>query len=292
MSNSKSADAENAVLDLFTNQSLKVAYDREIRYRLEGTFAHDAIGKAIRRLESNKQLLKTGIPGRRGTADLPIQFYKLPQSDYKELLPIIRKKLDLSAFITGVANEMGRHAETVWWRAFKRNQWEVYPDNEEPPLGIKEYEGRRASTEHDIDFIAKKDGITYGVEVKNGLNYPDDLYWKFTVAVELGTIPLIVARWLNPGQVPVIRNLGGAGPVLFKEAIYSTTYSPLIKEIKEFLGTPVTARDEIDDDYFQKKLDPLHDSVKKSHTSRLQQMKDFALNGRLNPRNRQTLGDK
>jgi hypothetical protein len=292
VSDNKSEDAQNAVLDLFTNQNIKVAYDREIRYRLEASFPHDVIGKAIDKLQRDKKLLKTGIPGRHGAAELPIQFYKLPQSDYKEILPIIRKKLDLSAFITGVANEMGRHAETAWWRAFKRNEWEVHPNSEEQPLGIKEYEGRRASTDHDIDFIAKKEGITYGIEVKNGLNYPDDLFWKFTVAVELQTIPLIIARWLNPGQVPLIRNLGGAGPLLFKDAIYSTTYSPLIEEVKQFLGSPISARDEIDDDYFQNKLGPIHDSVKNSHASRLEQMKDFALNGRLSRKNRQTLGDR
>lgn len=187
---------------------------------------------------------------------------------------------------------MGRHAESAWWRAFKRNRWEVYPTTEEQPLGIKEYQGRRASTDHDIDFIAVREGITYGVEVKNGLNYPDDLFWKFTVAVELGTIPLIIARWLNPGQVPLIRNLGGAGPILFKDAIYSTTYSPLIDEIKQILGTPVAARDEIDDDYFKNKLDPIHDLAKNTRTSKLQQMRDFALSGRLSQKNRQTLGAK
>ncbi len=69
MSNIRSEDAKNAVLDLFTNQNLRVAYDREIRYRLESRFPHDVVGKAIRQLEVEKQLLRTGIPGRRGTAD-------------------------------------------------------------------------------------------------------------------------------------------------------------------------------------------------------------------------------
>lgn len=35
----------------------------------------------------------------RGPADLPIQFYKLPESDYDQLTPLIRKKLELSTFI-------------------------------------------------------------------------------------------------------------------------------------------------------------------------------------------------
>ncbi len=64
--------------------------------------------------------------------------------------------------------------------------------------GIREWRGRETSLKNDIDFVAEKDGVAYGVEVKNGLNYPDDLYWKVRVAAELDLIPMIVARWLNP----------------------------------------------------------------------------------------------
>lgn len=285
-------EAKSAILQLFQSQYLEVAYDRELRYRLENQFPHDVVGKALSKLANSKQVVKTGIPGRRGIADLPIQFYRLPGSDYEQILPAMRKKLDLSTFITGVANEMGRHAESAWWRAFKRNNWVVYPASEGIPLGINEHRNRRSSTDHDIDFIAEKDGIEYGVEIKNGLNYPDDLYWKFTVAVELGTIPMIIARWLNPGQVPLIRNLGGAGPILYKDAIYSTTYSVLIAEVKQTLGTPIQARNEVDEDYFARKIEPVHEATHSALDTRRKQMEDFALNGRLDSRVRRTLGDK
>ena len=285
-------EAKAAILSLFDSQNLKVAYDREIRYRLESQFPHDVTGKAIRQLERDGDIARTGLPGRRGSADLPIQFYKRSQSNYNDLIPVIRKKLELSAFIIGVANEMGRHAESAWWRAFKRNNWVLYPASEDIPLGIHQYQDRRASTDHDIDFIAEKDGIRYGVEVKNGLNYPDDLYWKFSVAVELGTIPLIIARWLNPGQVPEIRALGGSGPILYKDAMYSTTYNLMITDIRETLGAPIQARDEVADEYFARKIDPVHKATQTQLETKSSQLRDFILKKRLDPRTRRTLGDR
>lgn len=288
----RAEQARNAILDLFKSQNLGAAYDREIRYRLEGQFPHDVTGKAIRQLQASGQIMKTGLPGRRGAADLPIQFYKLPESNYDQLIPLIRRKLELSTFITGVANEMGRHAESAWWRAFKRSNWGLHPKSEKIRLGVSEYRGRKTSTDHDIDFIAEKDGIEYGVEVKNGLNYPDDLYWKFSVAVDLGTIPLIIARWLNPGQVPTIPTLGGTQPILYKDAIYSTTYNPMITDIRKVLGAPIEGRDEVDDEYFIRKINATHTATRADIEAKRKQLRDFALDGRLDPKIRRILGDR
>lgn len=211
-------DAMKAILDLF-NGGLLVAFDREIRYRLENSFPHDIVGRAIGQLQEEKKIVQTDLPGRPGAGDRPNQFYRLPTTDYKELRPIMKKKLELSIFIVGVSTRMGIHAERAWWNAFRRNHWEVYPSSDEVPLGINNYQGRRSSTDHDIDFVAKKDSISYGVEVKNGLNYPNDLYWKFSVGAELDTIPLIIARWLNPAQIPLIEDLGGTKPLVYKDGI-------------------------------------------------------------------------
>lgn len=275
--------AKDAVLALFKEQNIQVAFDCEIRYRLENQFPHDVTGFAIRDLETNKLLVKTGLPGRQGASRLPIQFYKLPDSDYKQIIPLMHEKLHLETFIIGVAYEMGKHAESAWWRAFKRNNWETYPSTEDEPLGINEYQGRTCSTGHDIDFVAQKDGIEYGVEVKNGLNYPDDLLWKLTVAAELDTVPLIIARWLNPGQVPVISNLGGAGPIYYKDAIYSKTYSDLITQTKQVLGTPIEVRDEVDDNYFALKVNPIHTKTQATITETKRRLQAFLSTGRYNP---------
>lgn len=149
-----------------------VAYDREIRYRLESQFPHDIIGEAIRQLKDSGDIKPTAVPGRRGAADMPNIFYRLPGSDYRELVPIMHRKLDLSIFVVGVGREMGRHAELAWWRAFNRNSWNLHPSNEAEFKGVNQYKGRHASTDHDIDFIAEKNGVEYGSRSKTDLRIP------------------------------------------------------------------------------------------------------------------------
>ena len=284
--------AKEAILKLFYEEGLLVAYDRELRYRLETQFPHDYIGEAIRQLKESGELKPTNVPGRKGAADMPNSFYRLSASNYLELLPIMRKKLDLSIFITGVSREMGRHAELAWWRAFKRNGYEVYPSSEQDYGGaVNEYKGRKASINHDIDFIASKDGVDYGIEVKNGLNYPDDLYWKFTVAAELNTIPLIIARWLNPAQIPLIEELGGKY-LVYKEAIYSTAYKTIIEEIRTLMKLPVEARDEIDDNYFRLKMQEIHSQVLNNYADKKARLQRYLVNLRTDLNVRRTLGDK
>lgn len=283
--------AAETVLKLFTEGELQVAFDREIRYRLEAQFPHDITGEAIRKLKEDRKIKITNIPGRRGTGDMPNIFYCLPNSNYNSLIPLMHKKLDLSIFITGTSSAMGRHAELAWWRAFKRNNWNIYPTSESDLKGVNEYKGRKSTINNNIEYVAEKDGIEYGIEVKNGLNYPDDLYWKFTVATELETIPLIISRWLNPAQVPLIEGLGGT-QIVYKDSIYSTTYKSMIEEARTILGTPVIAMDEIDDDYFNRKMQEVHSQVKTNQKEIMAKLKQFMLTSRTDLNVQRILGNK
>jgi len=168
-SNEKVKRAKDAILHLFREGGVPVAFDRELRYRLESQFPHNSVGEAIRQLKEDGKIRSTSVPGRRGGGDIPNIFYRLPDSNYRELLPLMHKKLDLSIFITGVSRGMGRHAELAWWRAFKRSRWNVYPSSEDDFKGVNEHRGRKSSINNDIDFIAEKDGVEYGVEVKTDL---------------------------------------------------------------------------------------------------------------------------
>lgn len=90
--NEKMQRAKEAILKLFREEGLLVAYDRELRYRFETQFPHDYIGEAIRQLKKSGELKPTNVPGRRGSGDMPNLFYRLPASNYCEVLPIMRKK--------------------------------------------------------------------------------------------------------------------------------------------------------------------------------------------------------
>jgi len=284
-------EAKNEILLLY-QQGLKVAYDRELRYRLESKFSHDDIAMAISELVREGKLEPTNVPGRkRINSQHPNKFYRLPDSNYQDILPIMKKKLELSAFVAGVIKTAGEHAERVWYHAFKRNGWNVFPVNEADPLGVNKYKGKEASINNDIDFIVEKDNIEYGVEIKNGLGYPDDLYWKFIVAAELNTIPLIIARWLNPAQIPLVRELGGEY-LIYKEALYPETYKSIVEDCRKTLGMPIIALDEIEDHYFNRKVNDIHQRTKLNYQDKKNRIREFLSTMKNNPKVRKTLGDK
>ena len=80
--------------------------------------------------------------------------------------------------------------------------------------------------------------------------------------MELQLIPMIIARWLNPIQIKIINEIGGVY-IVYKDAIYSTTYSSIISKIREILEFPIESRDEIDDDFFIRKIDKIHSNILK-----------------------------
>jgi len=257
---SKISKAKKEIINVL--KEIKVAYDRELRYRLEDLFPHDITGFAIKELEKEKAIKRSGVPGRRKSGEVANVFYTLPSVNYKSILPLMKQKLELAKCISGVSSDMGRHAEEVWYNAFVEHGWEVYPRNVESIGGIREFKGRKVRDEigKDLDFIVMKDGIAYGVEIKNRLSYPDDLFWKIIVAADLEVIPMIIARWLNPSQVRAIPETGGVY-IVYKTAIYSSNLRSIVEEARELLGYPIECRDKIDSKYFKKRVEKRHEEV-------------------------------
>jgi len=271
---SKISKAKNRVVEVL--KEIQVAYDRELRYRLESEFPHDVVGLAISELERETVIKRTNVPGRKGSGDTPNIFYRLPSSDYRSILPLMRRKLELAKAIQSVSSDMGRYAEEVWFNAFKENGWETYPSNVEEIGGVREFKGKKAGNDikKDIDFIACKDGIAYGVEIKNRFSYPDDLFWKIIVATDLDVIPLIIVRWLNPSQVKAIPELGGFY-VVYKTAIYSPSLEGLVNDAVKVLKYPIECRSKIDDSFFKNRVEKIHDYVSENLDSIKDKLRKF-----------------
>lgn len=213
---------------------INVGFDREMRYRLEKDFFHDVTGYIIRRLNENGQILRTGLRGRR----IPVVFYRLPETDYTYIIGLMKTKVRLSNFLSENSSEAGYFAQYLWELAFQDLGFEI--------LGreTRMFRGRETRLGGDLDFIAQKDGLTYGVEVKNSLSYPDDLCWKFRIAVDLGIIPLFIARWISKTQFYMVHKYGGLVK-LYETSIYPRKYSEIIEQCKHALGFPLIALDSI-----------------------------------------------
>jgi len=78
-------------------------------------------------------------------------------------------------------------------------------------------------TEHDLDFVFERDGLAYGVEVKNTLGYMDpiDFDTKIKLCRHLGIRPVVAARMLPKSWINDLISQGGFA-LIFKYQLYPT----------------------------------------------------------------------
>lgn len=105
----------------------------------------------------------------------------------------------------------------------------------------REYGGKSwAETDHNLDFIFTRDGVGYGVEVKNTLGYMDyeEFETKIRLCQFLGLRPVFAARMLPKTWMNQLINAGGFGLVL-KYQLYPLSHKDLARRVASELGLPV-----------------------------------------------------
>jgi predicted RecB family endonuclease len=105
----------------------------------------------------------------------------------------------------------------------------------------REYGGKTwVETDHNLDFIFAKDGLAYGVEVKNTLGYMDydEFETKIRLCRFLGVRPVFVARMLPKSWMNELITAGGFG-LLLKYQLYPLSHKDLARRVASELGLPV-----------------------------------------------------
>ncbi len=118
------------------------------------------------------------------------------------------------------------------------------------------------TTSHNLDFIVEKDGIYYGVEVKNTLPYMerDEFDIKLEICNYLGLVPLWILRNAPGNQFDQMKQAGGF-ILKLKSQIYPFGYEDLVGDIWNLMRLPVAIWDRI-----PKKLENLVIRFHKSKT--------------------------
>ena len=98
----------------------------------------------------------------------------------------------------------------------------------------------RQETNHNLDRIVTRDGIAYGIEIKNTQNYisREELRIKLRLGLYLGVTPLFIMRFAPKSYMYEINQSGGFG-LLFEEQIYPWGHNALLNEVKDRLGLKV-----------------------------------------------------
>jgi hypothetical protein len=181
-------DARTSILDFFTQNPEDVFYERQLTVIFEKTYFHWITVKALLELAAggsiNSQLLEL-VPG------VPIRFFWARSNRYW------RRQAGR------VTNLVRRFSENSFIHAVGF-QGELLVDAALPLAGFSQVARNARSfsdktwtaTGHNLDRIVERDGIFYGVEIKNTLPYipRDEFRIKLDLCRHLGLAPLFVSR--------------------------------------------------------------------------------------------------
>jgi hypothetical protein len=130
---------------------------------------------------------------------------------------------------------IGLHGEQMVLGGFARREFVMRGHHTR-----KYREGEWLKTQHNLDFIFERDGVAYGVEVKNTLSYMDreEFTTKIALAEHLEVVPGFAVRMLPKSWMKELIDHGGYGMIL-KYQLYPWTHGELAKRVAKELGLPV-----------------------------------------------------
>ena len=226
------ASAVHAIQRFFELNRKAVVTTRQLEVAHEDSFFHWITNRAIHDLlDSGELLTEEKELDFGGTTKLIwSRSHRYPKRNAKKVIELVQK---YSANFVG--RELGYHGEMLVLEGFTRKGFSFKG---------REVKGNGSSTwvdsGHDLDFMFERDGISYGVEVKNTLGYMDhgELRTKMEMSRQLGVRPVIVARMLPRTWVQELNRAGGFG-LLLKYQLYPPALSSMADEIKKEMGLPV-----------------------------------------------------
>lgn len=215
----------------FDASSQRLSYSTQIETSFEREFFHWITGKALLELGNSQQIKRLSVPVQGQT----INFYanrkhRYVQRELKTMLDALRRIFD-----PDFTHAIGRHGELMFDAALGRNGFRAEASNTNSWNG-KTWE----HTNHNLDRIVTKDGIAYGIEIKNTQNYipRDELRIKIRLCQQLDVTPLFIMRFAPKSYMYEIQRSGGFG-LLFEEQIYPWGHNSLLAEVRERLGLKV-----------------------------------------------------
>jgi hypothetical protein len=239
------ARARARLLTHFIDNPQTVFYSRQLEVLYEREFFHWVTNRALRNLISEGHVL---MEPRRLTigSEIKLVWYKSFRF-YKRAAADV---FDLVDHYTSAATDgtLGMQGEHLVLAAFARRQYLLVGEE------TKSYNGTVwTETGHDLDFIFQKDGVGYGIEVKNTLGYldVDEFVTKIRLSIHIGVRPVFAVRALPRTWAEALIQSGGYAMIMGFQ-FYPWTHHVLANKIRKELGLPVDTPKKIEDG----KVDP------------------------------------
>ena len=225
--------AKPELMKWFESKPSGVFYGRQIEVIFEKTYFHWITHKALKEL-TNEGLVTTEMRVTPGGNNL--RLYWSRRNRYpKRAAAFIVNQVELHSD-PEMTRAIGYQAESMFAVAAAREGFRV--------LGpaIRTFQGKTWSeTEHDLDWIFERDGVGWGVGIKNTWAYIDrsEMKTKIELCKLLGVSPLFIMRWAPKSYVELIRQAGGFG-LLYETQFFPLGHSAEMAALKE-LALPVSS---------------------------------------------------
>lgn len=171
------------------------------------------------------------------------KFYWLPKNRYWRRRASSIAKLVAQFSAQPFTRALGFHGELMVTDALSGVGFQVVARD------AREWNGQRwSATDHDLDRILVRDGVAYGTEIKNRLEYisREELRTKIAMCLAFGIRPLFVVRSAPRNYVNDVRLLGGFVLIVGKQ-LYPFGHAELARRVREDLEIPVDCPQRLED---------------------------------------------
>jgi hypothetical protein len=226
------AKARARLMAHFVDHPEEVFYSRQLEVIFEREYFHWVTNRAVRALVAEGFL---GTESRRLSIGSEIKlvwnkkfrFYKRAATDVFDLVDRYS-----SSATDGTLGMQGEHLVLA---AFARRQFLLIG---EETKAFREKTWTQSG--HDLDFIFEKDGVGYGIEVKNTLGYMDvgEFVTKIRLARFIGVKPVFAVRMIPKTWTEVLIRSGGYAMIMGFQ-FYPWTHKDLADTIRDQLSLPV-----------------------------------------------------
>jgi hypothetical protein len=209
-----------------------VFYSRQLEILFEREYFHWVTNRAVRRLieegriRTETRQLSTG-------SEIKLLWHRNYRF-YKRSAEEVFKLVD--AYTTSATDgALGMQGEHLILAAFARQKFLLIAE-ESRAYGATIW----SETNHNLDFIFERDGIAYGVEVKNTLGYLDieEFLTKIKLSRHIGVKPVFAVRALPRTWAHALVQAGGYAMIMGFQ-FYPWTHKELADKVRNTLGLPV-----------------------------------------------------
>lgn len=224
-------EAKAVLMPTYFASGTNVYYARQLEIWEEKRFFHWITSRALRELAEERSV---GFGIEESGTHKAHFFYPLRHRyPRRQIAQTLRLITEFSNPL--FTRALGRHGEMLVESGLARTGFRILQQR------VKQVDGRQwTETNHDLDFLITRDGIRYGVEVKNQLGYIDQTEFqiKLAMSAHFGIRPMFVTRAMPKNYIYEVVKAGGFS-LLTDNQNYPLLADDLARRVRAALNLPV-----------------------------------------------------